>query len=441
MRKKNLKKKLLIKNDYNSVIRSIKYMSADFSDLTGIANDKYNLVYYNVIVNCHEINFCDLPWEYFNSIGIPDINNYIDKFLLNNPHFEKHEYFNPGQSRKITPTDKTKAEQQYNELIMYRRDHMPERTQRLFKKEYEKMSDEQDQTLKLPTLQLITYLNNVTIPKTVLPRCLQALKLFPDNKELIIKLYQSIQSGETYLIRPNRMTINYRLGGKFNNLPKEIRRFVLNKDDGCVELDIKSAHLSFLQAKTDLNLPGNVIELISKETGLLKARVKACVVATIYGGINSPKDALITDDARRELHVWGRSNERAEKSQAQELTDYTTISQNAHYQAIRAAVDGFMGEIERDSGVIDAFGVRLESLDKTDIKTVMAAYYSSIEKKLLMKLLPLTQYGFRILSDEHDGCTIYISNPERKDSIIKMCKNAVEKEAKRLRIKTTLEIK
>jgi len=445
-------KKTQIRNDFNSLIRRYKFLdSKDLQNLANSTDEQYLIVYCNAIINIQKVGFCDFPWTYFNAIGMANINKTLDSFVLNNTHCEKREYYD-GQCRTIFSNDKQKIDDQYKAIMKCRRNNLSERTEAFFKQTFKDFSDKQDiEHSDLPTIEYISYLNNVTIPQCVSTRILTSARenLFtPSEIEELIEICQKIKSGQKYIIHANRSSINYRIGGMFNNIPKTLRRYILNKEDGFIELDLKSAHLSFLCARMNIKLPNDVVYLIANETGLLKDRVKECIVTTIYGGTSSPRDALILDEARRELHNSGRLNRHAQPTQEQERADYAKLLGNAHYQAIRSATEAFKKEIELSNGVTDAFGKFIpwkvdldDPCPASDINTITAAYYSSFEKKLMMKLIPITKKGFRIISDEHDGCTIYITNPNRKEEILKRCKNAVEKEAKRLGINTTLEIK
>ncbi len=447
----NEKNTLKVANDFMSLITNIKCMDSGFELLTKSKDKKYNIIFYNIVKNCAEVGFCDLPWTYFNSIGIPDVEKYINLFVENNKIYKLNNYYyipnqNNGQCRQIVVKDNEKdkiiAKSLYENMMQYRRPEMSSESIRKFKKEYKDSSDKQDIKLSHhPIIDYISYLNNVTIPKEISLRCEKARHLFTDQKDLIIDIMVALISGKKYIIHQSKESINYRIGGMFNNLPKEIRRFILNKEDGFVELDLKSAHLSFLCSKTDLELPENIVQLIADQTGLLKSQVKECLVRTIYGGKFSPKDGLILDQDRKALHDSRRNSECPLKNQEQEINDFNKICQNEYFIQIKDSVKKLINEIELNNGIMDVFGNFINKNDEIKSSTVMAAYYSSIEKRLMMKLLPLTHQGFRIISDEHDGCTIFISNPERKEEILKLCKNAVEKEAKKMNIKTTLEVK
>lgn len=437
--------KKTIKNDYNSFLRKKYFMTDSLNKLANSNDEKYLIVYCNIIINCYNVGFCDCPWTYFESINIPNIGDLLNKFINENPGYIFHNYFNPGQCRSIRVENRELIESQYKQLMMCRSTKMTQKREREYRLVFNEMSDEQDKKyFDNPTIEYISYLNNVTMPKCIINNCTKALFAFPDyRRELIIDLHQKLHSHHKYIISPEKQSINYRIGGLFSNLPLEIRRFILNEKDGFIELDLKSAHLSFLCAKMNLKLPENVVQLIADETELLKSRVKECVVRTIYGGKYSPKDGLILDQERKNLHDQRRTGENPTpcKNQDQEINDYNKICSNEYFIKIKDSVKKLHNEIELNNGIVDAFGIFLTKNENIKSSTIMAAYYSSFEKKLLMKLLPVTHEGFRIISDEHDGCTIFILNPNRKDEIIKKCKDAVNKEAKKLGINTTLEVK
>jgi hypothetical protein len=434
--------------DWCSYIRGVKHLDKEFQIFANSTDPAYLIVFYNTFKLCYLTGEFNLPWVYFEKIGIPDIKSVIDEFVSNFPgKIILTEYSNPGFCRKLTIPNQKWLSDMYFSMMQFNKKKMSQRTNKQYHELYNKISEEQNiKYADSPIIEWVSYLNKINMPKWVLDNCEDALSIFNDPKEqiIIMNLIQDINAGKIYSL-DSRETINYRIGGLFNNLPRQIRRFVLLP---CIEIDLKSAHLSFLCAATNLNLPDDIYNLIASETGLKKDRVKECIVRTIYGGTQSPRDALIADDTRRAEHDRARASYRPTACQEQEREAYIDICLNVHFSKIKLAVEKLTSQIKNDGGIVDAFGIKLEieidesgNINKQILNEVIAAYYSSFEKKLLMKLLPITKKGMQILSDEHDGCSIYISNSERKEEILRMCKNAVEKEAKRMGIKTTLEIK
>lgn len=424
-------------------------MDKEFETFANSTDPAYLIVFYNCFKLCYLTGEFHLPWVYFEAIGIPDIKSVIDRLIANFPDkIILTEYSNPGFCRRLTIPDFEFLEKMYLGMMKYNRHHMNKKMNETYHSLYKKISEEQNiKYSSSPIIEWVSYLNKVNMPKLVINNCESALEVFkdPHTRILILNLIQDLNAGKI-LTLDGRDTINYRIGGLFSNLPIDVRRFILAPG---IEIDLKSAHLSFLCATMKLELPDDIYNLIASETGLGKARVKNCIVRTIYGGTQSPRDALIADPERRARQDRSRANHCAEKTQDQELNDYIKITGNDHYLKIKTAAEDLKRKVVRAGGITDAFGIFLELSEENigdnsknpQLNAVIAAYYSSFEKKLLMKLLPITKKGMQILSDEHDGCTIYISNPERKEELIKMCKTAVEKEAKRMGIKTTLEIK
>lgn len=436
--------------DWNYYIRNYKNFNSDLKIFANSDDKNYLVVFCNFIKICYLSGEFHAPYNYFEAIGIPDIKIQIDKLISRYPgKISLNDYSVGSHCRILTTTDEIWLSGMYYSMMDLYKNKMSKDNIKLYRTIHKKLSA--DQAIKYsasPIIKYVEYLNSVNLPDCILNNCEDAKLIFKDP-HIIIKIQDTIEniiSGKKILFNPEE-TINYRIGGLFSNLETEIRRFIL-KD--CVEFDIKSAHLSFLCAKTNLELPDDIYNLIAFETGLQKKRVKDCIVRTIYGGTQSPRDALITDEARRAQQDARRANHCALPTGNQERADYERLCANEWFAKILEAVEKFAKEITDNNGVMDVFGNLIQYIHetecsfietKTDIKTIMAAYYSAIEKQLIMKLLPITNKGMRIVSDEHDGVSCYFSNPERKEELIKMCKNAVEKEAKRLGIKTTLEIK
>jgi hypothetical protein len=434
--------------DWRYYIRNYKTFN---NSLKGFANSEdahYLIVFSNFIKICFYTGEFHAPYNYFEAIGIPDIKLHIDRLISRYPGKIELTDYSPGNHcRILTTTDQNWITDMYYKMMESKSELSKDQT-KYYRSLHNKISTEQSiKYSDSPIIKYVEYLNSVNLPECILNNCEAAKSIFKDPYSLISiqDTIENIISKKPITFNPHE-TINYRIGGLFSNLLKEVRRFIL-KD--CVEFDIKSAHLSFLCAKTGLELPDNIYDLISAETGLKKELVKLCIVRTIYGGTQSPRDALITDPDRRARQDRKRANHCPEVTQDQERDDYQTIKSNLWFSQILNAVEKFSKEIIDNNGVMDAFGKFIpytfifdDLIEvKTDIKTIMAAYYSSIEKRLIMKLLPLTNKGMRIISDEHDGVSCYFSNPDRKEEMIKLCKSAVEKEAKKMGIKTTLEIK
>lgn len=432
--------------DWLSYLRSIRHMDPLFNQWAknefNLSDQEDLLILYNAIRFNNSDGECHFPWSYFEALGVDDLKSRLDK-VANKISGTVIEYFNPGQCRKLIIAPEM-ANKLYNQMSQFNRNKMGKKITRDFKSIYKKASDEQDiKYSNNPTIEWISYLNNIKLPPCIIENAEKRITEINDIRriEAIRRLIHDLNDGAKYIMHPNRETINYRIGGLFSSLKKEDRRAILPPNQGFIELDLKSAHLSFLAARMGLDLPSDAVGEIAEQTGLQRARVKEALVCTIYGGTLSAKDALIIDDARRESHQRARANHCAQKTQAQEQTDSEKLYSNELYKLISQAVSDLEFSLNGKS-IIDAFGIQLETTTEIKSTTVLAAYFSSFEKKLFMTLLPLARkLGFQIVSDEHDGCTIYISNPDRKAEILKTCKNAVEKEAKRLGIKTTLEIK
>lgn len=252
-------------------------------------------------------------------------------------------------------------------------------------------------------------------------------------------------------------SINYRIYCSMTGLKKIERDLIFKSEDGyCyLELDLTSAHPNIFQKLTGLQID-NMREKIINESGLEKMQVKRVINATLYGaGSEMIMAQLINDEEIRKKIEDELKDAQSYKDKhiAKQLRKQIIFPDNIYelnsklkksltFNLVKKEINKLLVKINKDKKMTDGFGVVIHQRIFQSPAAILAGVCSSYEKLLIMPIAKFgKKLGYTIVLDSHDGVTIKVNDASKKEQIFLDIKKIIDKEAKKLGINTTLEVK
>ncbi|MBN1461712.1 MAG: hypothetical protein JXA57_19450 [Armatimonadetes bacterium] len=324
-----------------------------------------------------------------------------------------------------------------------------------------------------PLRECVTALNRTRVPEVLFHHAESLVD--HDDFALIDAAVAGLKGG--YLYAPKAGSLNWRVnlpGYSLQQLPTELRRLLMPPELGFAELDLSSAHLAIVaglarsEPLIDALAKGDFWSRLAAETGFRRVDVKRCITSMLYGASRFRQavrleplicEAFDTPSANRD--GWQRAvvglfdeldrvgdhwaeRRRIEFDLMQAMgiptlwgTFHPVVEHPLYQEAVRAR-DSLIACAK--SGMLFGAFLTRPSSNGTKPQTTLAAVCSSYEKALLHDVVTL-QDGYRVVLEQHDGCTIWVSAPTRLDEVVARLRRRVSRTAKRLGIPTQLERK
>jgi hypothetical protein len=274
---------------------------------------------------------------------------------------------------------------------------------------------------------------------------------------LLEKILEDLQFNNVIYNQSLKKSSGYRIYSSLTGLKKSERDLIFKSTDGyCyLELDLTSAHPSIFQKLTGLKID-NMRQKIIDETGLSKNQVKRVINSTLYGAgqhmifTQLIEDQDIREDIENKLYEVRSYKDKIKRKELRNLIVYpdninelkSKLKNSETYKIIKKEIVKLLNKIKIDKKMIDGFGQIIYQRQYQNAASVLASVCSSYEKLLIMPIAKLNKkLDFKVVLDSHDGLTIKLKNINDKDKVFIELKKALDLQAKKLDISTTLEIK